>query len=84
MGNFYTDVISRNARFDSVTRVDDPALLEPTTRQLAEGLVAAARQMGIEVTIYETYRSQPRQQELFNQGATRLRTARRSSLWLGL
>jgi LAS superfamily LD-carboxypeptidase LdcB len=68
MGNFYTDVISRNPRLDSLTRVDDPALLEPTTRQLVEGIVSAARQMGIEIMIYETYRSQNRQQELFNQG----------------
>jgi hypothetical protein len=73
MGNFYTEVISPDARFDSVTRIADASLLEPTTRQLVEGIVSAARQMGIEVMIYETYRSQSRQQELFNQGATRLR-----------
>jgi len=30
--------------------------------------------MGIEVMIYETYRSQDRQQELFNNGASKLRT----------
>jgi hypothetical protein len=74
MGNFYTDVISHDARFDSATRVGDPSLLEPATRQLVEGILTAAGRMGIEVMIYETYRSQDRQQELFNQGATRLRT----------
>ena len=74
MGNFYTDVISQDPRFDSVTRVGDPSLLEPTTRQLVEGIVSAAQQMGIEVMIYETYRSQDRQQALFNNGATKLRT----------
>lgn len=74
MGNFYTDVISQDARFDSVTRVGDASLLEPTMRQLVEGILSAAGQMGIEVMIYETYRSQDRQQELFNQGATKLRT----------
>ena len=74
MGNFYTDVISHDARFDSVTRVGDASLLEPATRQLVESIRLAAAQMGIEVMIYETYRSQDRQQELFNQGATRLRT----------
>jgi hypothetical protein len=74
MGNFYTDVISRNPRFDSLPRVDDPALLEPTTRRLVEGIVAAAGQIGIEVMIFETYRSQDRQQALFNNGATKLRT----------
>ena len=74
MGNFYTDVISQDAQFDSVTRVGDASLLEPTMRQLVEGILSAAGQMGIEVMIYETYRSQDRQQELFNQGATKLRT----------
>lgn len=74
MRNFFTDVISRNARFDSPTRVDDPVLLEPAMRQLVEGIVAAARQMGIELMIYETYRSRDRQQALFNNGATKLRT----------
>ena len=41
-GNFYTHVISADPRFDSVTRFSD-ALLEPTTRQLVEGIVSAAR-----------------------------------------
>jgi hypothetical protein len=73
MGNFYTDVISHDARFDSAARIGDASLLEPTTRQLVEGIVSAAHRMGIELMIYETYRSQDRQQELFNQGATKLR-----------
>jgi hypothetical protein len=74
MGNFFTDVISYDARFDSVTRVGDTSLLEPATRQLVEGIVSAAGHMGIELMIYETYRSRDRQQELFNQGATKLQT----------
>ncbi len=74
MGNYYTDVISRDARFNSVNRIGDPSLLESATRQLVEDIVSAASRRGIELMIYETYRSQERQQELFNQGATRLRT----------
>src|SRR5258708_9025362 len=74
VGNFYTDVISHDKRFDSRTRVDDPALLEPFTRQLVERVVDAAHHAGIEVMIYETYRSQKRQDILFNNGATKLRT----------
>jgi D-alanyl-D-alanine carboxypeptidase len=66
-------VISQDPRFDSVARVNDPSLLEPTTRKLVESLISAAHQMGIAIMIYETYRSQDRQQELFNQGATKLR-----------
>jgi hypothetical protein len=73
MGTFYSDVIALDARFAAVERVSDAALLEPTTRQLVQGILAAARQMGIELMLYETYRSPQRQQELFNQGATKLR-----------
>jgi hypothetical protein len=74
VATFYTDVISKDPRFASLTRVADPSLLEPSTRQLVQRLVLAAQQMGIEVMIYETYRSQDRQQQLFNNGASKLRT----------
>ncbi len=74
MGTFYIDVISGDARFASITRIADASLLEPMTRRLVEGLVASAHQMGIEVMIYETYRSQNRQQALFENGASKLRT----------
>lgn len=74
MGTFYTDVISADVRFGTVNRVTDSSLLEPMTRRLVEGLVASAHQMGIEVMIYETYRSQNRQQALFENGASKLRT----------
>ena len=74
MGNFYTDVISQDERFSSVKRVSDASLLEPATRELVAAIVSAAHRMGIELMIYETYRCQDRQQELFNQGATKLRT----------
>ena len=73
METFYAGVIAHDPRFASVARVADASLLEPTTRQLVESLVSAAHQIGIEIMIYETYRSQNRQQELFNQGATKLR-----------
>jgi len=74
MGSFYADVISKDARFASSVRIGDASLLEPITRQLVQRLVSTAQQMGIEVMIYETYRSQDRQQELFNNGASKLRT----------
>lgn len=74
MGTFYTDVISKDARFASSVCIADASLLEPMTRQLVESLVSSAQQMGIEVMIHETYRSQDRQQELFNSGASKLRT----------
>ena len=74
MGNFFTDVISNDPRFSSDERVAEPMLLEPVTRKLVQQIVDAARNMGIAVMIFETYRSQERQQELFNNGATKLRT----------
>jgi hypothetical protein len=74
MSNFYTDVISPDPRFNSVARVADLSLLEPITRQLVQGIVSAAQQMGIEIMAFETYRSQARQQQLFSQGATKLQT----------
>jgi hypothetical protein len=73
MSNFYTDVIARDPRFESVARVADSSLLEPTTRQLVNSIVSAAHEIGTEIMIYETYRSQNRQQELFNHGATKLK-----------
>jgi hypothetical protein len=73
LGNFFSDVISRDIRFHCAARVSDLFLLEPIMRQLVQQILDAARQMSIEVMVYETYRSQARQQELFNNGATRLR-----------
>jgi hypothetical protein len=73
VSDFFSDVILSSSFFGSAKRIDDPALLEPVTRQLVQRIVTSAQQMGIEVMIYETYRSQQRQQELFNNGATRLR-----------
>jgi hypothetical protein len=73
MGSFYSDVIAKDARFRSPLRVSDASLLEPMTRQLVERLVGSAQQMGIAMMIYETYRSQERQQTLFASGATKLR-----------
>ena len=75
MGSFYLDVISRDPRLSSISRISDASLLEPMTRQLVERIVMSAQQMGIALMIYETYRSQERQQELFNSGATKLRRA---------
>jgi hypothetical protein len=49
-------------------------LLEAITRQLVQQIVDAAQQIGISVMVFETFRSQARQQDLFDNGATKLRT----------
>jgi D-alanyl-D-alanine carboxypeptidase len=73
MGDFYTDVIQADSRFNSVDRVDDLALLEPLTRQLVLGIIEQAKDMGFEMMVFETYRSQARQQQLFAAGSTQLK-----------
>ena len=71
--NFYLDVISKDQRFKSVDRISDMALLEPRTRELVQAVVQDAKQLGIELMVFETYRSTNRQKALFNQGATKLK-----------
>jgi hypothetical protein len=73
MGNFYTDVISKDARFQSTNRVADLALLEPKTCALVQSILAASATAGTKLLVFETFRSQARQILLFNQGASKLR-----------
>jgi hypothetical protein len=49
------------------------ALLEPVTRKKVQQIIADAAAQGIELMVYETYRSQDRQAALFAQGATQLK-----------
>lgn len=74
MSNFYTDVIQQDPRFLSTARIDDVALLEPVTRAVVQAIIQDAKTHGMDLMVFETYRSQARQQMLFNQGATKLRT----------
>jgi hypothetical protein len=72
--SFYTDVIAKSAKFNSVERVDDLDLLEPVTRAAVQAIVAGAKSVyGIDLIVYETYRSQARQLALFNQHASQLK-----------
>src|SRR5437667_11869784 len=73
MPSFYEDVIKNDARFNRAKRVADPELIEPVTRAAIANILQDARALGIELMVFETYRSQARQQELFNQGASKLR-----------
>ena len=74
MGNFYTDVIVSNPDYNSIGRVDDINLLEPVTRASVRKIVADAQAHGMDLMVFETFRSQARQQQLFQAGATQLRT----------
>lgn len=73
MGNFFTDVIQKDPRFRSTKRVSDPALLEPNMRAAVQAVIADADAHGIKLMVYETYRSQERQLQLFNQHASQLK-----------
>ena len=74
MNEFYNRVISQDSRFSSKDRIADLALLEPNTREKILNLMAAAKAKGIELIVFETYRSEYRQLELFREGASKLKT----------
>lgn len=73
--SFRTEVIARDPRFMSTGRIDDLTLLEPVTRAAVEAVIAGAKAMGIVLIPFETYRSEARQEQLFAQKATEIRTA---------
>lgn len=73
--SFYTDTIKTSAKFGAHDRVADVALLEPVTRAAVASIIADAQNLyGIKMMVFETYRSQQRQTDLFNQGASKLKT----------
>ncbi|HXT78230.1 MAG TPA: M15 family metallopeptidase [Acetobacteraceae bacterium] len=74
MGNFYSNVISNDSRFHNLNRVADLNLLEPKTRSIIQTIIDRATQGGIPVMVFETFRSQERQAQLFAQGASTLKT----------
>ena len=72
--SFYTDVIQGSVDFGSSARIADIDLLEPVTRAAVQAIIAAAQQSGVALMVFETYRSQQRQELLFQQKATKLQT----------
>ena len=73
MSNFFTDTISRDLTLNSTNRVDSLDLLEPETRKRVLAIIEDAQALGFTLRAFETYRSQERQQQLFDQHATQLR-----------
>lgn len=72
MSNFYTDVVRLDKRFNSPARCADISLLEPITRAAVINIISQAKANGTDLMVWETFRSQSRQLNLFAQGATRL------------
>jgi hypothetical protein len=73
MGNFFTEIVAKDPRIQSVARVATLDLLEAGTRQRVQAIIADAQAHGMELMVFETFRSRARQLDLFNRGATKLR-----------
>lgn len=74
MSNFYETAIKHAPCFLATTRVSDATLLEPETLTAVSAIINDALEQGHDLRVFETYRSQKRQDILFHRGATRLRT----------
>lgn len=74
MSNFYTDRLQADSRFHSVAAIRDMDMLEPEFRAQVVAFMAASKAAGTELIVTETYRSSERQQQLFDQKLTQLRT----------
>lgn len=72
MTNFYKQYICECAQYRTDQRVSTLDLLEPETRLRVVRILAGAKSIGIDVAVFETYRSQERQAALFAQGVTQL------------
>jgi len=71
--SFYSNIILQDARATSSQVINALDLLEPTTRALVTEIIEEAKVHGIDLMVFETYRSKERQQMLFDQRATELK-----------
>jgi hypothetical protein len=73
MANFFKDIIQRDPRAGITSVVNDIGLLEPVTRLAVQKIIDEAKRLGVELMIFETYRSKQRQEALYNDGRSKLR-----------
>lgn len=73
MGNFYTDTIQNDERYDSTKVIHDINLLEPGTKAAVLKILELAKADGRDLKVGETYRSQSRQTEVYENGASKLK-----------
>ena len=71
--SWLSEKIITNAVYASTHRVSDVDILYPPFCCSVIRIFAAARSENLTICVYETYRSQERQLELFNNGATKLK-----------
>ena len=71
--SFYTDVIQKSPLFHTTNMVNSLDLLFPAFKSKVEALMVESAAAGQPLKILETYRSNERQVQLFNQHATKLK-----------
>lgn len=72
--NYYEYFIKRQSLFNTLNRVNYIEYLEPVTRMAVQSIMMDALGMGQPLMIFETYRSQARQELLYSRKATQLKT----------
>src|ERR1700693_3787108 len=73
MGNFFEDFIA-GGHLQTDARTSDTEMLEPVTRLAVASIIAAAKaELGMDLMVFETFRSQLRQEQLFAKGVTELK-----------
>jgi hypothetical protein len=73
MSNFYLDSIADNLELETTDRRHDILLLEPTTRSIVTQIINEAKAQGLDLMVFETYRSKARQEQLYAKGASGLK-----------
>jgi hypothetical protein len=71
--SFYTEHIAKSAKFNTTEVVKDISFLEPGTRAAVQKLSILAKELGKDLRIAETYRSQSRQLQVYNAGNSKLK-----------
>lgn len=72
MSTFYNDFLKKDPRFYSENRIYDVQLLHPVLRRKVLAILKDAQAADKPMMMFETYRSQQRQEKLFQEGATKL------------
>ena len=71
--NFFEETIQKHKSYRTASRISDLQLLEPNTRAAVESLIADALKDGVDLMVWETFRSKERQKRLFDEGRTKLK-----------
>lgn len=72
--NFFWNVIVQSEAYNSSLKQNAVELLHPVIRRKVLAVISDLKSGGIQATIFETYRSQVRQERLFQQGVTKLQS----------